>query len=120
MDQDAMKVIVGLGNPELRYMFTRHNAGFWVVDKIATTYGASYQRYKDLQADIAKANINLENVLLVKPQTYMNLSGRAVQAVLHWYKLELKDLLVVHDDVAIPLGKIRVQSGCGAGGQHGI
>ncbi len=115
-----MKLVVGLGNPELRYMLTRHNAGFWVVDEIATKYGASYQRYKDLHSDIAKVQAESGALLLAKPQTYMNLSGRAVQAILHWYKLENEDLIVVHDDVALPLGKIRIQSGGGAGGQHGI
>lgn len=115
-----MKLVVGLGNPELRYMLTRHNAGFWVVDRIATKYGASYQRHKDLQSDIAKVQAESGPLLVAKPQTYMNLSGRAVQSILHWYKMETEDLIVVHDDVALPLGKIRIQSGGGAGGQHGI
>ncbi len=115
-----MKLVVGLGNPELRYMMTRHNAGFWVVDKLATEYGANYNRSTSLHADVAKCGIQGESVVLAKPVTYMNLSGRAVQAILHWYKIPIDNCLVIHDDVALPLGKIRFQSGGSAGGQHGV
>jgi PTH1 family peptidyl-tRNA hydrolase len=115
-----MKLIVGLGNPEPKYMMTRHNAGFWVVDQIATTYGASYNRASNLQSDVSKTSIDGNAVVLAKPITYMNLSGRAVQSILHWYKISTEDCLIVHDDVSLPLGKIRLQEGGGAGGQHGI
>jgi PTH1 family peptidyl-tRNA hydrolase len=115
-----MKLIVGLGNPEPQYALTRHNAGFWVVDALATACGASFDLSKDLQARITKTPLAGHSVVLAKPVTYMNLSGRAVQAILHWYKIEPDDMLVVHDDVSLPLGKIRYQHGAGAGGQHGV
>jgi peptidyl-tRNA hydrolase, PTH1 family len=115
-----MKLIVGLGNPEPQYALTRHNAGFWVVDALATASGSTFELSKDLQARITKTSIGGESVVLVKPVTYMNNSGRAVQAVLHWYKVAPQDMLVVYDEVAIPFGKIRWQHSGGAGGHHGI
>ena len=115
-----MKLIVGLGNPEPQYALTRHNAGFWVVDELATACGAKFDLSKDLRARVAKGTIADEPVLLAKPVTYMNNSGQSVQALLHWYKLDLSNLLVVHDESAIPLGKIRFQHNGGAGGHHGI
>ncbi len=115
-----MKLIVGLGNPGLEYRFTRHNAGFWVVDALATTSGAQYFRSAKLHCDTARLTLQGQDLLLIKPDTYMNLSGKAVAAALNWYKCQLCDLLVVHDDVSMPLGKLRYQKGGGAGGQHGI
>src|SRR6185369_7117687 len=115
-----MKIIVGLGNPELRYYSTRHNAGFRVVDLLATELGAHFKVANDLKADVAKVNYKTHTVLLAKPKTYMNLSGDAVQRILHWYKADLSALLVIHDDVSLPLGRLRLQKGGGAGGQHGV
>src|SRR5579883_517977 len=115
-----MKLIVGLGNPEPRYAQTRHNAGFWVVDQLATKCGAQFTLAKNLQAYIAKTNLAGQSIILAKPVTYMNLSGRAVQSMLHWFKIESADCLIVHDEVSLPLGKIRYQYGRGAGGQHGV
>lgn len=116
-----MKLIVGLGNPEAQYMMTRHNAGFWVTDKVATKYGADgWTANARFFAHTASVNINHQKVLLAQPSTYMNRSGQAVLAIAQFYKIEHADILVVHDDVSIPLGKLRVQFGAGAGGQHGI
>lgn len=114
-----MKLIVGLGNFEPRYASTRHNAGFWVVDALATEYGVTFEKSKH-RGLITKVHCPQGAVLLAKPTTYMNASGECVQALMNFYKLELHDLLVIHDDVALPLGRLRVQSGGGAGGQHGI
>ncbi len=116
----VMKLIVGLGNPGLEYMSTRHNAGFMVVDAIAQKLDASFKHSRSLSADITKVEYKKVEIVLAKPVTYMNLSGRAVQAILHWYKIPLSDLLVVHDDVSLPLGRIRMQASGGAGGQHGV
>lgn len=123
-----MKVIAGLGNPGIEYFHTRHNAGFRVIDELATrlaraddtSFGAHFLHKKDLFADIAKVTFSDEDLLLVKPTTYMNLSGQAVAAILHWYKIDSARLLIVHDDVSLPLGKLRFQQGGGAGGQHGV
>lgn len=115
-----MKVIVGLGNPELKYHSTRHNAGFRVIDRLGIASGAHFSCKRDLSCDLAKIQIGGHEVLLVKPTTYMNLSGRSVAAVLHWYKVPRSELLVVHDDVSLPLGRIRLQKNGGAGGQHGV
>lgn len=115
-----MKLIVGLGNPEPKYALTRHNAGYWVVNEIATKYGGTFQESKDLHSFVSKVHVNGEAVVLAKPTTYMNLSGRAVQAILHWYKIAVEDCLVIHDDVSIPFGRVRHQKGGGAGGQHGV
>lgn len=116
-----MKLIVGLGNPEPQYMTTRHNAGFWVTDRIATKYGADKFRLEQrFDAYMMKVQIGGEQVWLAQPDTYMNRSGQAVLSIVNFYKLDLSNVLVVHDDVALPLGKLRVQTGGGAGGQHGI
>lgn len=115
-----MKLIVGLGNPGLEYMSTRHNAGFMVVDAIAQKLDAPFKQARSLYADITKVEYKKIEIVLAKPVTYMNLSGRAVQAILHWYKIPISDLLVVHDDVSLPLGRIRMQASGGAGGQHGV
>lgn len=122
MTQEAnkLKLIVGLGNPEPRYWETRHNAGFWIVDRIATKYSVNLQHKKDLFADTTKVSIGRQEVVLAKPTTYMNLSGRSIAAFLHWFKIDPVDLLIIHDEVALPLGKIRMQHGGGAGGHHGI
>lgn len=115
-----MKLIVGLGNPGPQYHLTRHNAGFRVVERLGTTSGAHFSAKKDLYCELAKVRIGAEEVLLAKPTTYMNLSGRAVVAILHWFKVSRRDLLVIHDDVSLSLGRIRLQKDGGAGGQHGI
>ena len=115
-----MKILVGLGNPEKRYENTRHNAGFHVIDYLATKHGAEFKQPKDFRAAVAKTILVQREVLLVKPLTYMNLSGQAVSAIINWFKVPISELLVMHDDVSLPLGRIRLQKGGGAGGQHGV
>jgi len=114
----ARKLIVGLGNPEGRYANTRHNVGFRVVDLLGTINGAQFKSVSKQQA--LMAILPAENLILAKPTTYMNKSGEAVQAILHYFDIAREDLLVVHDDVAMPLGRLRLQRGGGAGGQHGV
>ncbi|HEY9676976.1 MAG TPA: aminoacyl-tRNA hydrolase [Drouetiella sp.] len=121
----ATKLIVGLGNIGSEYDGTRHNAGFQVIDELASarvgiSSGADFKDVRDFHAYVGKLNIGGTNVILAKPTTYMNLSGRAVNAIQNYFKIELEDILVVHDDVAIPLGKLRLQKAGGAGGQHGV
>lgn len=115
-----MKVLIGLGNPGSHHSSTRHNAGFMVIDKLATESGAHFNQARHLFSQIAKVHIRGTEVLLVKPVTYMNLSGKAFVALINWYKLSLGEFLVIHDDVSLPLGRLRLQKGGGAGGQHGI
>ncbi len=115
-----MKVIVGLGNPGSSYEETRHNVGFKAIDLFGTKYGATYKQDKRLLSETAKYKHQSQDILLVKPLTYMNLSGQAVLAVKNWYKVLLSDILIIHDDVSLPLGRLRLQKNGGAGGQHGV
>lgn len=115
-----MKVIVGLGNPGVQYYATRHNAGFRVLEGLGTKTGAHFSKKRSLFCDLVKVGVNGAELLLVKPDTYMNASGQAIAAVLNWYKIAASHMLVVHDDVSLPLGKLRFQRGGGAGGQHGV
>ncbi len=120
MDENETRVIVGLGNPGLEYARTRHNMGFMVVDGIGTANGAAPTTNSRLKCDFSKFTYSGKTIMLVKPMTYMNLSGECLVAVRQWFKLPISSFIVVHDDVALPLGKLRVQNGGGAGGQHGV
>ena len=114
-----MKVIVGLGNPGPKYAGTRHNIGFEVVDYLAAAPGCTPFREK-FEAFVAELKEGGESVLLVKPLTFMNLSGRSVRAVLDFYKLPLGELLVICDDFNLPLGKLRIRAKGSHGGQNGL
>ena len=114
-----MKLVVGLGNPGSKYEGTRHNIGFEVIDRLAAGGpGAAFARKFD--GWLAEAEIDYQRVLLLKPQTFMNLSGRCVSQALRFYKIETADLLVVCDDLNLPLGKLRVRGGGSDGGQKGL
>ncbi|MNR80374.1 Peptidyl-tRNA hydrolase [compost metagenome] len=115
-----MKVIVGLGNPGKQYEETRHNAGFMVIERLAKAWGAEARLESKFEALVAEAHFGGQKVILVEPLTYMNLSGRAIQKVLQFYKLTPDDLLVVYDDFALPLGSIRIRIQGSAGGHNGI
>lgn len=114
-----MKVIVGLGNPGSEYAKTKHNVGFMFIDAMAEKLGVSEWRDK-FEAKIAETRIGSEKVLLVKPMTYMNESGQAVGPIMNFYKLLPEDLIVVHDDMDIPAGTIRIRKKGSAGGHNGI
>ena len=111
-------LIVGLGNPGRDYAQTRHNVGFWVVDELAKRHAlpAFSSERKALATD---GLIKERRVLLVKPQTYMNLSGEAVRSLLDYYKIDTAQLIVVHDDLDLPLGTLRLRQTGGHGGQNG-
>ena len=114
-----MRVVVGLGNPGKQYHGTRHNVGFAVVDGLAS--GPAAGRFQSrFQAQVAEMMENDQKVLLVKPETFMNLSGRAVHQVIDFYKVELADLLVVCDDINLPLGKLRIRTKGSHGGHNGL
>jgi|SRR5579883_631344 len=114
-----MKVIVGLGNPGPKYAGTRHNVGFEVIDYLAAAPGCMPFREK-FEAFVAELKEGDETILLVKPLTFMNLSGRAVRAILDFYKVPVENLLVICDDINLPLGKLRVRVKGSHGGQNGL
>ena len=106
-----IELIVGLGNPGRDYADTRHNAGFWFVDAIARKYGGSFKSEKKFQGDVARTIIDGKDIWLLKPDTYMNLSGQAVLAIMQFYKIALANILVVHDDLDLPAGVARLKQG---------
>lgn len=114
-----MKLIVGLGNPGKQYENTRHNVGFDILDIYAKEKNFSSFKEK-FQGLIAEKTIDGEKVLLLKPQTYMNLSGDSLIQVIKFYKIDVKDIAIVYDDMDLPLGKIRVKVNGSAGGHNGI
>jgi PTH1 family peptidyl-tRNA hydrolase len=114
-----MKVLVGLGNPGNRYAGTRHNVGFEVIDVLAA--GPRAGRFQSrFQAQVAELSEDEHKVLLVKPETFMNLSGRSVRQLVDFYQLPLTELLVICDDINLPLGKLRVRARGTHGGHNGL
>ncbi len=113
-----MKLIIGLGNPGRKYANTRHNVGFMYLDHLAIRYNANFTSKK--QYAIADINVNGEKVLLLKPETYMNLSGEAVSSVIKFYKLSLTDIIVIYDDLDMQFGKLRAKQKSSSGGHNGI
>ncbi len=112
--------MVGLGNPGLRYEFTRHNIGFRIVDSLARDMGTEFKKVKSYYSLISRGTINNHKVMLVKPQTFMNLSGRAVSKVVSYYQIPHQDLLIVYDDLNLELGQIRIRKKGSAGGHKGM
>ncbi|HEY2347050.1 MAG TPA: aminoacyl-tRNA hydrolase [Xanthomonadaceae bacterium] len=116
----ALRLIVGLGNPGPEYARTRHNAGFWWIDALAEKLGARFGIESKLQAETAKASIGGEPVLLLRPMTFMNHSGRAVTTALRYWKIEPEQMLVAHDELDLPPGTARLKFDGGHGGQNGL
>jgi len=112
-------VIVGLGNPGEKYARSRHNLGFMCLGYIARAYGITFDR-KRRQARSGTGHIEGVPVVLSRPQTYMNLSGGAVAGLLDYYRVSAENLIVIHDDLDLPTGKIRIRRGGGSGGHRGI
>jgi PTH1 family peptidyl-tRNA hydrolase len=113
-------LIVGLGNPGAEYAKTRHNAGFMLVELLANRWRADWNNEKKFQARIAKTERNGKRLVLCEPQTFMNLSGEAVGALVKFYQLPLKQLIVAVDDADLPLGEIRLRPSGSSGGHHGL
>ncbi|HTD29525.1 MAG TPA: aminoacyl-tRNA hydrolase [Xanthomonadaceae bacterium] len=116
----ALRLIVGLGNPGPDYARTRHNAGFWWLDALAQQTGARFGVDSKLQAESAKVAIGGEQVMLLRPMTFMNHSGRAVTAALRYWKIEPEHMLVAHDELDLPPGTARLKFDGGHGGQNGL
>ena len=114
-----MKLVVGLGNPGVRYQFNRHNAGFLVVDQLALQHHISISQ-TIFDAHVGKGKIAGNAVILVQPQTFMNLSGTAVRRFADYYRIELEDVIVVHDDLDLPFLTVRLKAGGGHGGHKGL
>lgn len=114
-----MYLLVGLGNPGAEYLQTRHNIGFQFLDYLAARYGFAFGESK-WRALLAKTILWQENVLCLKPQTFMNLSGTAVVPAAEYYRVEVERIVVVHDDLDLPLGRIKIVTNSGAGGHNGI
>jgi PTH1 family peptidyl-tRNA hydrolase len=114
-----VKLVVGLGNPGRAYRWTRHNMGFWLVEQFAKELGIDLSRRGFLSL-YGRGKIENEEVILAKPLTYMNLSGEAVRRLLHFFKVPPENLVVLHDDLDLPLGKIRLRLRGGHGGHQGV
>lgn len=115
----SMKLVVGLGNPGQQYEQTRHNVGFRVLDQLAAKWGWKWSERRG-KAILAIGNLGMEKVVLAKPLTFMNLSGEAVGELAHWYKVSPVDILVVYDELDLPIGKVRMRAQGSAAGHNGM
>jgi PTH1 family peptidyl-tRNA hydrolase len=117
-----LKLLIGLGNPGQRYELTRHNAGFWVIDELAQDAKIQWDvgAIDKFQGVMARGVVYGEACVLLKPMTFMNLSGRSVVRVAQFYKIAPLDWIVLHDDIDVPSGKVRARAGGGHGGHNGI
>ena len=116
-----MKLIIGLGNPGKKYENTRHNLGFLVIDKLAEKIEIDdWKIKKEFNANIAQGNFNNEKITLAKPQTFMNNSGISVKSIVDYYKISNEEILIIHDDIDLELGEIRIQKDRGSAGHNGV
>lgn len=115
-----MKLIIGLGNPGEKYDNTKHNVGFIVVDRLASLYNLTFKYESKFEAFISTLNLNGEKAILVKPTTYVNLSGNAVNKIINYYEIAKEDILVVYDDIHLEPGRIRIREVGGHGGHNGM
>lgn len=117
---EPIRLIVGLGNPGREYEATRHNAGFWWVDELARVHNVNFKADSKFHGLNAKANLHGHEVHLLKPQTFMNVSGRAVGAMVQFYKITAEQVMVVHDELDLPPGSAKLKLGGGHGGHNGL
>ena len=117
---NKIKTMVGLGNPGSEYEQTRHNAGFWFIDELAWQYKATLKEEKKFFGSVARISISGSDLWLLKPSTFMNRSGQAVAALAQFYKIKPEEILVVHDELDIPCGRIKFKLGGGNGGHNGL
>ncbi|EGY52669.1 aminoacyl-tRNA hydrolase [Neisseria shayeganii] len=117
---NVIKLVVGLGNPGPEYADTRHNAGFWLADELAWQWKAAFKEEKKFFGETARAKLPDGEVWLLKPNTYMNRSGQAVQALAQFYKIAPQEILVLHDELDIAPGRIKFKLGGGNGGHNGL
>lgn len=118
--QEAIRAVAGLGNPGLSYAHTRHNAGFWFVDALAERYGAQFRSHRKLHGESAVIQVAGIDLHLLKPATYVNRSGLALQALSYYYKLTPAQILVAHDELDLPPGVVRLKRDGGHSGHNGL
>ncbi|MFN4148553.1 MAG: aminoacyl-tRNA hydrolase [Rhodocyclaceae bacterium] len=116
----SLRLLVGLGNPGPEYSETRHNAGFWFCERLARALGVSFARESRFHGLIAKCRLASADFFLLMPQTFMNRSGQSVQALAHFYRIQPAEMLVVHDELDLPPGQLRLKFGGGLGGHNGL
>lgn len=114
-----MKCIIGLGNPGKKYEKTRHNIGFTVIDELVHRHHTTLDEIK-FKSNYSMITVEGEKVMFIKPQTFMNLSGEAIRPIMDYYKIDIADILVIYDDLDLPVGKIRLREKGGHGGHNGI
>ncbi len=115
-----MLLVCGLGNVGKKYVDTRHNAGFLFLESLAKDWEVTFKHFKNLNSEVAKICLDGAKILLIKPTTFMNNSGTAVLSVMNYYKIEKANLLVVHDEIDLVLGNVRLKFGGGSAGHNGI
>jgi len=115
-----VQLVVGLGNPGPKYTETRHNAGFWFVDALARQHGGSFRQENKFAGETARITLDGREVWLLKPQTFMNRSGQSVKLLASFYKVPVEAILVVHDEIDLPPGDVRLKRGGGHGGHNGL
>ena len=115
-----LRIIVGLGNPGPEHLVTRHNAGFWFVDLLARRHGAEFRDYRKYSGETARISIGGQEIILLKPTTYMNRSGLSVRQLSEFYKIAPEEILVAHDELDLPVGTVRLKHGGGHGGHNGL
>jgi len=120
MTSQSIRLIAGLGNPGLQYQQTRHNAGFWFVDSIARRYAGCFRVDAKFHGEICRVRVAGQACWLLKPGTFMNRSGQSVSSLASYYKIPLQQILVVHDELDLPAGSIRLKQGGGHGGHNGL
>ena len=115
-----LRVIVGLGNPGPEHLVTRHNAGFWFVDLLASRHGGEFRDYRKFSGETARITLSEREIILLKPTTYMNRSGLSIRQLSDFYKIAPEEILVAHDELDLPVGSVRLKQGGGHGGHNGL
>jgi PTH1 family peptidyl-tRNA hydrolase len=117
---NPLRLLVGLGNPGSKYAATRHNAGYWFADAVASRFDAAFRDNSRFFGQLAELKVGGQSLRLLKPTTYMNESGRSVAAVVQFFRLPVEDLLIAHDEIDLPPGVVRLKRGGGHGGHNGL
>jgi PTH1 family peptidyl-tRNA hydrolase len=115
-----LRIVVGLGNPGPEHQVTRHNAGFWFVDLLARRFGGEFRDYRKYSGETARIMIDAQELILLKPTTYMNRSGLSIRQLSEFYKIPAEEILVAHDELDLPVGSLRLKFGGGHGGHNGL